>query len=62
MKVKILNCNTYETEDGKVYETSSRPTSPAPDGRFDSPKYGWHDVLNKWMKLEELNEPCEADI
>ena len=62
MKVYVLDHSHYKTQDGNVIETHSRPTEPAPDGRFDSPKYGWHDVLCRWLPLEKLNEPCVAEI
>ena len=61
-KIYVLDCQTYKSEDGEIYETSSRPTEPAPDGRFDSPTYGWHDVLHKWMPLEKLNEPFVMEL
>ena len=62
MKVKILNCNTYITPEGKVIETYSRPNKPAPDGRYDSPTYAWHDVLGKWVLLSDVGKLMEADI
>ena len=62
MIIQVLDCDTYATPDGKVFETSSRPTEPAPDGRFDSDKYGWHSVACKWMPLEQLNEPFVMEM
>lgn len=61
-KVIVIDNETYKTEDGRIFTTNSRPMEPAPDGRFDSPKYGWHGVLCRWLPLEKLNEPCVAEI
>lgn len=62
MKVTVIDHETYKTTDGAICITSSRPTEPAPDGKFDSDKYGWHDVLCKWVPLEDMDKPCQAEI
>ena len=58
----ILDHETYRMPNGHIFITHSRPTEPAPDGRFDSPEYGWHDVPCKWVKLEDIDKPCVADV
>ena len=62
MKVKIIDCETFETMDGRRFTTNSRPSSPPPDGDFGSEKYGWHDVLCKWMPIEDLGKSFIADV
>lgn len=62
MVIQVIDHETYKTPDGKVITTHSRPTEPAPDGKFDSDKYGWHDALGRWVPLEKLDEPCVAEI
>ena len=60
MKIHILDCTTYRTEDGKVFVTHSRPTIPPPDNDWQN--WGWHDILHKWMPVDQLNLPREAEI
>lgn len=61
-KIHVIDHETYTTEDGETYVTHSRPTEPAPDGKFDSDKYGWHDVLHKWVPLADIDKPCDAEL
>ena len=62
-KVLIIDHETYQDpETGRKFTTHSRPTEPAPDGRFDSPTYGWHDVKHQWLKLEDLDKPCMFEL
>ncbi len=62
MTIDILNSETYVTPDGDVVETHSRPTKPAPDGRFDSPDWGWHSVKCEWVPIAEIDNPCEWEL
>ena len=57
-KVLVIDHETYQDpETGKRFTTHSRPIEPAPDGRFDSPEYGWHDVMCRWVPLAEIDKP-----
>ena len=62
VRVEVIDHETYRLPSGQILTSSSRPTEPAPDGRFDSPEYGWHDVLCKWVKLEDIDKPCVAEV
>lgn len=62
MKCFVLDRNTYKLENGKVFETRSRPAKPAPDGKFNSDKWGWHDIKGEWMPFTELDKPYVAEI
>ena len=62
-KIMVIDHETYQDpETGKTFVTHSRPTEPAPDGRFDSPEWGWHDVMGKWVKLADIDKPCLTEI
>lgn len=62
-KVLVIDHETYQDpETGRKFVTHSRPTEPAPDGRFDSPTYGWSDVKHRWEKLEDLDKPCMFEL
>lgn len=62
-KVLVIDHETYQDiESGKKFTTHSRPTEPAPDGRFDSPKYAWHDVAARWVKLEDIDKPFLMEL
>ena len=61
--ILVIDHETYQdVETGRKFVTHSRPTDPAPDGRFDSPTYGWSDVLKKWVPLDDLDKSLVTDF